>query len=77
MNISVGGEFLVFEGQRQTVEVSTTSDDGLAIATVQFASTKSPLVSTGGELPGLYAARDEIVGDFLDGLDQLAGPVRV
>jgi flagellar hook-associated protein 1 FlgK len=73
VNISVGGEFLVFEGQRQTVEIATTSENGLAIGTVQFTATKSPIISTAGELPGLYAARDEIVGDFLDGLDQLAG----
>lgn len=73
VNISVGGEFLVFEGQRQNVEITTTSENGLSIATVQFANTKSPLISGAGELPGLYAARDEIVGDFLDGLNQLAG----
>jgi flagellar hook-associated protein 1 len=73
VNIAVGGDFLVFEGQRQTVEVATSSDNGLSVATIQFSATKSPLVSGTGELPGLYAARDEIVGGFLDGLDQLAG----
>ena len=41
--------------------------------TVQFADTNRRSNPATGELPGLYAARDEIVGDFLDGLDQLAG----
>jgi flagellar hook-associated protein 1 FlgK len=73
VNISVGGEFLVFEGQRESVEITTTSQDGLTISTVQFSNTKSPLISGSGELPALYQARDEIVGDFMEGLNQLAG----
>ncbi len=73
VNIAVGGEFLVFEGQRLTVESVLTSEDGLSTATIQFTSTQSPLESRVGELPAMYAARDQIVGDFLDGLDQLAG----
>jgi flagellar hook-associated protein 1 FlgK len=73
VNIAVDGEFLVFEGQRQDVELVQSSEDGLSIATIQFATTQSPLVSNSGELPSLYAGRDEIVGGFLDGLDQLAG----
>jgi len=73
VNISVGGESLVFEGQRQVIEVEIASVDGKSVGTVQFASTKSPVLSSVGELPGLYAARDEIVGGFSAGLDQLAG----
>jgi len=73
VNVSVDGDFLVFEGQRQDVEVSLTSEDGLTLGTIQFSKTESPLESSSGELPALYAARDDIVGEFLDGLDQLAG----
>lgn len=71
-NISVDGEFLVFEGQRQLVEVALHSEDGLSLATVNFSKTQSPLVSGSGELNALYTARDEIVGEFGDGLDQIA-----
>ncbi len=72
MNIAVGGEFLVFEGQRREVEVDTAVEDGFVTSTVQFVDTQSPLETTAGELGGLYAARDEIAGRFLDKLDGLA-----
>lgn len=72
VNVAVDGEFLVFEGQRQSVEVSLRSVDGLSLATVQFSKTQSPLTSTSGELQSLYVARDQIVGDFIAGLDQIA-----
>ena len=73
LSVSVGGEFLVFEGQRREVAIGTSSDNGIAVGVVQFADTQSPLQPTSGELQGLYTARDEIVGGFLDGLDELAG----
>ena len=73
VNISVGGEFLVFEGQRRAVEIETTNSDGFVAATVQFVDTQSALNSTTGSLQGLYVGRDVIVGDFLDGLNELAG----
>jgi flagellar hook-associated protein 1 FlgK len=72
VNIAVDGEFLVFEGQRQTVEVTLASQDGLSLATVQFSKTKSPLTANSGELPSLYLARDEIVGEFINGIDEIA-----
>jgi len=73
VTIAVGGEFLVFEGQRREVAVATTADGGANIGTVEFAETHSPVRTTAGELQGLYVARDEIVGGFLDKLDELAG----
>jgi flagellar hook-associated protein 1 len=73
VNISVGGDYLVFEGTRRPVEAIVSADEGASIGTIQFAETQSPLESNIGELAGLYVARDEIVGGFLDGLDQLAG----
>jgi flagellar hook-associated protein 1 FlgK len=69
----VGGEFLVFEGQRREIEVNRTDTVGAAAGKLQFVSTHAPLNTTTGELSGLYAARDEIVGGFLDKLDDLAG----
>jgi flagellar hook-associated protein 1 FlgK len=72
LTISVGGELLVFEGQRRSVQVALSPDRGLQIATVQWTDTQSPLQLTAGELQGLYSARDDIIGGFLDGLDELA-----
>lgn len=71
--VTVGGDFLVFEGQRQEVEISTSTDNGVAVSVVQLVSTHSDLQTTSGELQGLYTARDEITQGLLDGLDDLAG----
>jgi flagellar hook-associated protein 1 FlgK len=70
--VSVGGEFLVFEGQRREVAVNSSVDNGLELGVIEFVDTQSALNTTSGEITGLYAARDEIVGGFLDGLDNLA-----
>jgi flagellar hook-associated protein 1 FlgK len=73
LSVAVGGEFLVFEGQRRQVEVDTSAENGHELGVIQFSDSKSALDTTTGEVQGLYAARDEIVGGFLDGLDHLAG----
>jgi flagellar hook-associated protein 1 len=72
INVSVGGDLLVFEGQRREVELAVGGEEGAA-STVQLIDTKSPLDTASGELYGLYRARDEIIGGFLEGLDHLAG----
>jgi flagellar hook-associated protein 1 FlgK len=73
LSISIGGQFLVFEGQRREVVASTTTDGSSGLAVVEFVDSHSPLNTTSGELQGLYTARDEIVGGFLTRLDELAG----
>ncbi|MBN1854947.1 MAG: flagellar hook-associated protein FlgK [Pirellulales bacterium] len=73
VNVSVGGEFLVFENIHNNVEVDLSSDRGLSVATIQFTRSQSPLMVGGGELGGLYKARDAILGNFLDQLDTFAG----
>ena len=72
LSISVGGEFLVFEGQRREVAVGASSTDGTSTGFINFKSTNSPLNTSTGELTGLYAVRDEIVGGFLTRLDDVA-----
>ena len=72
-NVSVGGEFLVFEGTRREVAVEYSADDGLPVANVVFADNNSPLFVAGGELNGVYEARDTIAGGFLTQFDQFAG----
>lgn len=70
--VYAGSDFLVFEGTSRPLEVMLDSDRGLAVADIQFAETKSSLELTGGKLYGLLAARDDILGNFQDGLDQFA-----
>jgi flagellar hook-associated protein 1 FlgK len=70
--VSVGGELLVFEGQRREVNIEFNDDSGVAMAVVEFDDTSSPLEITSGELYGLYSARNEVAGGFLANLDELA-----
>ena len=73
LNISVGGSFLVFEGQRREVEVTLSNESGVTLSVISFVDTKAPIEATAGELLGLYTARDQVVEGFLSGLDDLAG----
>lgn len=70
--VFAGGDYLVFEGQQRDVEVEYSPDRGLSVAQIQIAASKATLVSNSGELGGLYIARDEILGGFLDQLDEFA-----
>lgn len=66
-----GGDFLVFEGTVREVEAKVAADDGLAQAQIQLAATQKALPLTSGKLAGLVAARDDILGGFVDQLDAL------
>ncbi|MDA1055710.1 MAG: flagellar hook-associated protein FlgK [Planctomycetota bacterium] len=72
VSLFAGGDFLVFDGEYRSVEVEYTLDRGLAVATVNLAATDAPIVATAGSLAGNYAARDEILGGFVDNLNELA-----
>ena len=73
LSITVGGEFLVFEGQRREVYIQQSDDPDVAAASIRFSDTNKELDLGGGQVYGLTAARDEIVGGFRDDLDSLAG----
>ncbi|TWT88219.1 Flagellar hook-associated protein 1 [Pseudobythopirellula maris] len=73
LSISVGGEFLVFEGQRRDVTLKEGVEiNGLQAATIAFEDTGKVLELNGGEVLGLTVARDEIVGGFREDLDQIS-----
>jgi flagellar hook-associated protein 1 len=70
VNVFSGGEFLVFDGQSRDVTAVTEADRGLLAYELRIAETDAPLNSTAGEIGGLVTARDDVLGGFLDGLDQ-------
>ncbi len=72
LSITVGGEFLVFEGQRREVYIQESDDPNAASATIRFSDTNKELDLGGGRIYGLSSARDEIVGTFREDLDSLA-----
>lgn len=67
-----GSDFLIYEGTTREVEVVLDSDRGLSTADIHLAETDSALDSSSGELAGLLYARDQIMGGFLDELDEFA-----
>ncbi|HUT94354.1 MAG TPA: flagellar basal body rod C-terminal domain-containing protein, partial [Thermoguttaceae bacterium] len=71
--VYAGGSFLVFEGARREVAIAQDADRGTTVSNVHLAETDSPLEISGGELHGLVAARDDVLGGFLDRLDYFAG----
>lgn len=73
LTVSIGGEFLVTDGVRREVFADDGTTAGRNTSAIRFVDTNVELDVTGGELRGLYAARDEIVGGVLGDLDTLAG----
>ncbi|MBI1900465.1 MAG: flagellar hook-associated protein FlgK [Planctomycetia bacterium] len=72
VTVSVGGTFLVADGVQRDVEVGLRSDRGLTVADIQIADTNEKLNISGGEVHGLVVSRDEILGGFLDQLNDLS-----
>lgn len=71
-NVSVNGQFLVFEATRREV-VSQQLDDGEnVVQQVVFADNGGEIPATGGELGGIYESRDTILGDFVTGFNDFA-----
>jgi flagellar hook-associated protein 1 FlgK len=73
VNVSVNGQILVFEGTRREVEAALTEVNGVNASRIQFVDNQSVLEASGGELHGIYQARDSVYAEFLDDLDTLAG----
>ncbi len=72
VTVYTGGDFLVSEGIRHGVKVVVGGDRGLSTASIKFADSDAEIMPTAGELHGLLVARDQILGEFLDRLDDFA-----
>ena len=53
--------------------MTQSTDQGLTINQLRLADTNSPLEFTSGEVAGLINSRDQVLGDFTDKLNNLAG----
>ena len=72
VNIFVNGDFLVVDGIARKVTTAFQPGEGLSKAEIRIQDTDSKLNVKSGQLAGLYAARDDILGKYLSDLDQLA-----
>ncbi len=73
VDVYSGGEYVLFSGHRQHIETATIEDRGVEVDIVQFTQTHFQVSQTGGEIRGVIDGRDEILGAFVDDLDQLTG----
>ena len=73
VNVSLNGQFLVFEATRQEVASQQTPLESGVVNQVVFADDNGPIVVAGGELGGIYQARDTVLGDFRTSFDEFAG----
>ncbi|QDV72690.1 flagellar hook-associated protein FlgK [Botrimarina mediterranea] len=72
LSIAVGGEFLVFEGQRRDVALETSGVAEEAQSQLIFVDTGKELDIRSGRIQGLSAARDVIVDGFRESLNDFA-----
>ena len=72
VSVYTGSDYLVVEGMSREVEVQLTNDRGLSVANIYVSETNSRLNPTSGQLRGLLSARDDVLGGFIDNLDDFA-----
>ena len=73
VDVYSGSDYVLFSGHRQHLETVTIEDRGVEVEIVQLDRTQYQLPQTGGEIRGVIDGRDEILGGFVDDLDQLTG----
>ncbi|MFW6169870.1 MAG: flagellar hook-associated protein FlgK [Planctomycetota bacterium] len=69
VNVFVGGNYLVFDGATQLVRTVEQTDRGHLVDEPRLSKTDAPLEASSGELAGLLAGRDQVLGKFMDDLD--------
>ncbi len=72
VDIYSGSDFLILTGTTQNLEVVRTNTNGVITNSVVASVTKADLSRSGGELRGVIEGRDEILGGFVEKLDQFA-----
>jgi flagellar hook-associated protein 1 FlgK len=68
VTVYCGGDFLVFDGVARRVEVVVDSETNKA--DIHLASTDAALNPAAGQLRGLLDSRDQVLGGFLEQLDE-------
>ena len=72
VDVYSGSEFVLLGAEKQLLETTTAVDRNVPVQTVRFDRTKQDISQAGGgELRGIIEGRDDIVGGFVDQLDQL------
>lgn len=67
-----GDSYIILTGQSQRLETEPRVSGTVEVQDVVFSNTESPVSLAGGELAGVLDGRDNVVGGFIDDLDQFA-----
>jgi len=71
VDVYSGSNYLILGTTSQRLETVTAVDRGIQIHNVQLSATKASLNNlSGGELKGILDGRDQVLGGFIDSLDQ-------
>lgn len=70
MDVRLGTDVLVTTGLTRHLDTIVTSDRGVTTTNLQIQELQLPIAPEGGEIRGLIDGRDQILGGFIDDLDQ-------
>ncbi|MEZ6046894.1 MAG: flagellar hook-associated protein FlgK [Planctomycetaceae bacterium] len=71
IDVYSGTNYLVLTGHTQELQLEAYGDRQVVIHDVSLSETDALINGSGGELLGVIQARDEVIGGFIDRLDQL------
>ena len=75
LNILAGGDLLVYGGTSKHVKTVTSTTNGQRTDSIQVVESQSTLKSATGKVAGLIAARDQVLGGYLNQLNSLTGTI--
>ena len=73
VSVYVNGDFLVDDGTVKTVIQSDRADQGQTVTDLRIEGTNTLINPPSGQLQGLLAARDSVIPNFLNNLNQFTG----
>lgn len=72
VDVFSGPEFLIIAGTFQQLETENRVDRGVTVPTVTLDRTRADITRFGGEIRGVSEGRDDVLGGFVDELDQFS-----
>jgi flagellar hook-associated protein 1 FlgK len=75
VDVTLNGQALVIPGEVQHLQTVPRGDRGITVQDVTIQGSVDPITGTRGELAGMVNGRDNVIGGFLDKLDQFTSGI--
>jgi flagellar hook-associated protein 1 FlgK len=75
VDVTLNGQALVIPGEVQHLQSVPRADRGMTVHDVTIVGSSTPITGAKGEIPGLVSGRDDVIGGFLDKLDQFTSTI--